>query len=221
MKPEEFDAQFLRWLNEQHAAALKGFEEWTKSMKPMNAAVRAKQWDEVLKAAPKLLACYPEYVEAGNAYEALAEARLAGGDKRGASEALSGYARQGGRDPAVLKKLAGLQSELNDPAAAEATLRRLLWIYPVKDEDLHRQLAVLRGRLGRWPDAVEEWRAVLESAPADKASAYYELALAYRRTNRLEEARDAVLSALEEAPGYRAAQKLLLELNPPAAQERK
>lgn len=221
MKPEEFDAQFLKWLDEQHAVPLKAFEEWTKSMKPMNAAVKAKQWDEVLKAAPKLISEYPEYVEAGNPYEALAEARLAGGDKRGAAEALSGYAKQGGRDPVVLKKLAGLQRELNDTGGAEATLQRLLWIYPVKDEDLHRQLATLRGQLGRWPAAVDEWRAVLESKPIDKASAYYELAMAYRHTNRLDDARDAVLSALEEAPGYRPAQKLLLELNQPATQERK
>lgn len=217
----EFDAAFLKWLEEQHAAPLKAFEEWSKAMKALNAAVKAKRWDVVLETAPKLLAGYAEYVEAGNAYEALAAARLAREDKRGATDILADYARQGGRDPAVLKRLAALQTELQEPAAAEATLRRLLWIYPVKDEDLHRQLGSLRGRLGQWAGAVEEWRAVLESKPIDRASAHYELAVAYRNTNRLEEARVAVLSALEEAPGYRPAQKLLLELNQPAAQERK
>lgn len=221
IKPEEFDAQFLKWLDEQQAVPLKAFEEWTKAMKPLNAAVKAKRWDQVLETAPKMVAEYPEYVEAGSAYEALAEAKLAKEDKRGGLAALDGYARQGGRDPVVLKKLAGLQKELNQPAAAEATLRRLLWIYPVKDEDLHRQLATLRGQLGRWPAAVEEWRAVLESKPIDKASAQYELAVAYRHTNRLDEARDAVLAALEEAPGYRPAQKLLLELNQPIPERKK
>lgn len=221
IKPEQFDAEFLKWLAEQHATPLKAFDEWSKGLKPLNAAVKAKRWDEVLETAPKLIAQYPEYVEAGSAYEALGEARLAKEDKPGALAAFNGYARQGGRDPVVLKKLAGLQREMNDPAAAEATLRRLLWIYPVQDEDLHRQLATLRGQLGQWPAAVEEWRAVLASKPIDKASAHYELALACRHANRLDEARDAVLEALEAAPGYRPAQKLLLELSQTPTQERK
>lgn len=218
MKPEEFDKQFLAWLEEQHAAPVQSFETWSKALRPLNEAVKAKRWDEVAASAPKLIAGYPDYVEAGNPYEALAEARLAANDKRGGAEALLQYARQGGRDPVTLKKLAALQEELGDLAAAEATLSRVLWIYPVKDEELHRRLGLLRGKLGRWPAAAAEWRAVLESKPIDKASAWYELAVANKNSQRLDDARDAVLAALEEAPGYRPAQKLLLELNQPQKQ---
>jgi Flp pilus assembly protein TadD len=213
VKTEEFDKQFLAWLEQQHAAAIGSFEGWMKALKPLNEAVKAKRWEEVGAAAPKLIREYPEYVEAGNAYEALAAARQAGGDKQGAAAALLQYARQGGRDPVVLKQLAKWQEELGDSAGSEATLTRILWIYPVKDEELHRSLGELRGKLGRWPEAAQEWRAVLESKPIDRASAWYNLAVANRNSQRLDEARDAVLSALEEAPGYRPAQKLLLELN--------
>ena len=41
----------------------------------------------------------------------------------------------------------------------------------------------------------------------------YELARALQATHHLDEARDEVLSALEAAPGFKPAQKLLLELN--------
>ncbi len=213
VKPGEFDRDFIAWLEKAHAKEMASFEAWMKALKPLNEAVKAKRWAEVEEAAPKRISEYPEYVEAGNAYEALAAARLAKEDKEGAAEALLKYAREGGRSPQVLKQLAGLQEELGDAAAAEATLTRVLWIYPVKDEELHRKLGTLRGTLGRWPEAAAEWRAVLESKPIDKASAWYGLAVASKNAQRPEEAKDAVLAALEEAPGYRPAQKLLIELS--------
>jgi hypothetical protein len=55
---------------------------------------------------------------------------------------------------------------------------------------------------------------VLALGPSDVAAAHYHLARACRAARRLEEAREHVLAALEAAPGYRPAQKLLLELNP-------
>jgi len=214
MKPEQFDKEFLEWLNQRHEQPLKNFETWSKAMKPLNEAVKNKSWDDVLGTAPKLITEYPDYVEAGNAYEALAEARIAKGDSSGACAVLEGYARHGGRDPVVLKKLASMyESNGNNKAAAERTLRRILWIYPVRDEELHRKLGALRASLGLWEGSAEEWNAVLESRTVDRAGAHYEIARAYRNMNRMDDARDAVLAALEEAPGYRPAQKLLLELN--------
>jgi hypothetical protein len=38
------------------------------------------------------------------------------------------------------------------------------------------------------------------------------LAEAYRKANRIDQARDEVLLALEAAPGFKPAQKLLLEI---------
>jgi len=213
LKPEDFDKQFLEWLGEQHKATLARFEEWSKDMKPMNAAVKAQQWDEVLKLAPRLRDEYPEYVEAGNHYEALASVYLAKGEKAKAIAELERYARIGGRDPVTLKKLAGLQEEAGNHKAAEETLRRILYIYPTKDEELHRKLATLRAGLKQWEGSAEEWRAVVAMKTVDPASANYELARAYKELRKLDDARDAVLASLEAAPGYRPAQKLLLELN--------
>ena len=60
--------------------------------------------------------------------------------------------------------------------------------------------------------AIREYRAALAEKPIDLAASHYNLARAYRRANRPDVARDELLAALEEAPGFRPAQKLLLEI---------
>jgi tetratricopeptide (TPR) repeat protein len=212
-KPEEFDTEFLAWLDTQHKTSVERFEAWSKAMKPLNEARKAKRWDEVLRDGPKLRDDYVEYVEAGSVYEALADAYEATGDKAAAMAELSRYLRTGGRDPLLIKRLAALQEESGNRQPAEATLRRLLWIYPVKDEELHRKLGTLRATLGDWHGSAEEWRAVIAIQTPDPASANYELARAYKELQQFDNAKDALLSALETAPGYRPAQRLLLELN--------
>lgn len=217
---KDFDSEFLAWLREQHRTPLENFDRWTKEMKQLHETRRAGRWQQTRQLAESVIAAFPEYVDAGNGYEALAEACTATGDARCAEQALTRYMNQGGRNPEALKKLARMLEEAGRAEQAEAVLARLLWIYPVKDEELHRSLARLREKLGRWEGAAEEWRAVLASGTVDSASAWYGVALASSRLGRAAEAREAVLAALEQAPGYRPAQRLLLELTR-AEQERK
>jgi len=54
---------------------------------------------------------------------------------------------------------------------------------------------------------------VLALKPVDPAGTHYRLAKAYQAVHKNDDAMDEVLSSLEIAPGYRDAQKLLLELN--------
>jgi Flp pilus assembly protein TadD len=61
--------------------------------------------------------------------------------------------------------------------------------------------------------AVREFRALVAMPPVDPAGAHYELARALKQANRTDEAKDEVLSALEAAPNFKPAQRLLLELN--------
>ncbi len=86
---------------------------------------------------------YPEYIGDANAYEFVAAADLAKGDKKAAAAVLTEYEKIGGDDPAILKKLASLEEELGQPKEAAATLDRINYIYPVHDEDLHRHLGDL------------------------------------------------------------------------------
>jgi cellulose synthase operon protein C len=65
---------------------------------------------------------------------------------------------------------------------------------------------------GNYAGAVREYTAVLALNPLDKASAEFELAQAYFAAGQKDKAEESVLLALETAPGFRPAQKLLLQI---------
>lgn len=213
MKPEQFDREFAEWLEKEHAATLAGFGEFRKGIKPFNEAVKAKEWDVVLEQGKKLKPLFKEFVQPGSVYEGLAEAYAEKGDKEAASRELFEYVKQGGREPETLKRLAAIEAELGRKKRAEEVLARLLWIYPVADQQLHQRLGELRAEAGEWSGAAEEFGAVVALKPADPAVAHYNLARAFNAMQRWDAAEEQVLMALEQAPGYRPAQKLLLELS--------
>ena len=62
------------------------------------------------------------------------------------------------------------------------------------------------------PGAIREYAAVVALHPLDKAGAQYNLARAYFAAGQQDKAEENVLAALEAAPGYRPAQKLLLQI---------
>lgn len=213
MQPGEFDAQFLAWLEQQHAASLKGYRDYLKRAPEAAKALREKRHDDAIRLGTELKPLYPDFVEKGNVYETLAQAYLAKDDKAAAARELREYVARGGREPETLKRLAALEVEFGRAREARAVLERVLWIYPVKDEELHKRLGDLRAEAGDWNGAAEEYAAVVALKPADPASAHYDLARAYHALNRDDEAEEHVLEALEQAPGFRPAQKLLLEIN--------
>jgi len=144
-------------------------------------------------------------------YEFLADAELIKGNKQAAADALTAYQTMGGESPTALKKLASLEEDLGHPKDAAATLERINYIYP-EDEALHRKLGQLWLAQGNNAGAVREFGAVIAMKPLDAASAEYELAQAYLAEGDKSKAEESVMDALETAPGYKPAQKLLLEI---------
>lgn len=213
MEAEKFDEEFLAWLDGQVGTTVKGFEEWSKRLRAIAANVKKKEWDEVIREGLEIRDIYPEYVEAANVYEFLSEAYLAKGDKASAMTELERWAKAGGRNPETLKKLADMQEEAGKIREAAGTLHRINYIYPVQSEDVHRRLGDLWTKLGNMEGAVLEYRAVVASRPIDPAAAHFQLAGAYRQLNKMDEAQEHLFLALEAAPGYRPAQRMLLELN--------
>lgn len=213
LKPEDFDEQFFAWLEEQHGTSVRGYKEYLKRAPEVTKARMEKRHEEALKIAGEIKPLYPDYVDKGNVYEARALSFLALNDKASAVKELQEYVKRGGRNPESLKKLAELEGELGRPAEARAALERLLWIYPVKDEPLHKKLGDLRAGAGDWAGAAEEYAAVVALTPTDPATAHYDLARAHFALKRVPEAEEHVLHSLEHAPGFRPAQKLLLEIN--------
>jgi Flp pilus assembly protein TadD len=142
----------------------------------------------------------------------MATADKALGDAKAEAAILAQYEHAGGQSPDVLKQLAALEAAAGDNAGAIRTLERINYIYPVKNEDLHHRLGDLLYAQKDYDGAIREFNALAASNPVDKAGAEFELAQAYYAAGQKDKARDSVLSALEIAPDYRPAQKLLLEI---------
>ena len=209
---EQFDRQYLAWIDQKYGAEAAHFDEWKDKLKALVASAEQKQYDTVLQQGPAVIAMYPEYVDDANAYELVADADKARGDAKSEAAILTAYEHAGGQMPDDLKRLATLQEAAGQPAEAAATLERLNYIYPVKDEDLHRRLGDLLYAQKQYEGAIREYNVLAASNPVDKAGAQFDLAQAYFAAGQRDKAEDSVLGALETAPGFRPAQKLLLEL---------
>ena len=213
LSPQEFDKQYLAWIDKQYGAEAAHFDEWRTKLRELVAAEERHDYLTVLKELPAVLQLYPEYVDDANAYVLMAAADKAlGGDTKTEAEILTQYEHAGGQSPDALNQLATLQEAAGDNAGAIRTLDRINYIYPVKNEDLHHRLGDLLYAHKDYDGAIREFNALAASNPVDKAGAEFELAQAYYAAGQKDKAQDSVLSALEIAPDYRPAQKLLLEI---------
>jgi tetratricopeptide (TPR) repeat protein len=214
MEPAEFDKQFTAMIEAETKKSVDNFAQWTDDVKTIAAAAKASDYDTVIKLGTRARDLFPDYVEAGSVYEFLAKAYLAKGNKPAAIDELQRYMKAGGRDPSTLKTLADdLAAEGNKKEAA-AVLERVNYIYPM-DGAQHQQLGLLLLDLNNNAGAIREFQAVLARDPIDPAQAHFNLARAYNQNHQVEQAKDELLSSLEAAPGFRPAQKLLLELSGP------
>ena len=151
---------------------------------------------------------YPEYVDEANVYVLMADAAKAKGDAKSEAAILTSYEHEGGQMPAVLKRLAALEEVAGQPAEAAATLERVNYIYPVKDEDLHRRLGDLLFAGKQYEGAIREYSARVASNPVDKAGAEFNLAQAYFAAGQKDKAQEIVLAALETAPATAGAKTI-------------
>ena len=212
LSPEEFDKQFIPWVEAQTKTTVDGIDQWVKDMKTMNEDVKNKDWGAVVKMGPAVRDVYPDYVEAGSAYEALYDAYMAQNDKAKAMAELKRYSDIGGRDPQLLDVLSQMQIDAGDKRAAKVTLERINEIY-LRDDKAHQKLGDIDMELGDAKGAAREYAAVVALKPVDPAGAHFQLAKALAADHRTAEAKDEVLSALETAPDYKPALKLLLDLS--------
>jgi len=211
MSAEEFDKQFMEWLHDDIGKVVDNFDQWRMHLKQLVELDKEKKYDEVLKEGEEVRRLYPQYVYDANAYEFMAAADLAKDDKKAAAAILTDYEKMGGRNPGALKQLASVEKDLGQPKESAATLDRINNVYPM-NEDLHRQLGDLWFAQNNYKGAIREYGAVVAMHPLDKASAQFNLAQAYLADGQRDKAETNVLAALEAAPDFRPAQKLLLQL---------
>ena len=208
---EEFDKQYAAWLDKKYGATVKNFDAWRTQLRALVETEKAGKSEQVITDGTAVIALYPGYVGDANAYEMVADAQVAKGNKEGAAKTLTAYANEGGENPDALKKLASVDEQLGFDKEAAATLDSLNFIYP-EDELLHTKLGDLWLAAGNSAGAVREYTAGLALNPLDRAAAEFNVAKAYVAAGDKAKAEESVLASLEAAPGYRPAQKLLLEL---------
>jgi cellulose synthase operon protein C len=214
IEPEEFDKRFIAFVEADTKTTVDHFDQWREGLKEVAAMAKAKDWDGVIKQGTAIRDWYTDYVEAGSVYEFLAQAYAAKNDKPAALAELERYAKIGGRNPETIKTLATYLEEAGRKKDAAAALDRLNYIY-LMDTEAHQRLGALWLDLGNNAGAVREFQAVLARSPIDPAAAHYNLARALHQNHQDEQAKDQLVDALETAPGFRPAQRLLLDLSGP------
>ena len=212
IEPADFDKQFFAFVEADTKNVMDHFDEWKKTLKSMVEMSATKDWDTVIKEGTRIRDMYPDYVEEHSVYEILASAYTAKGNKAAAIAELQRYEKIGGRNPESLKLLAKNLEESGRTAEAADALNRLNFIYPM-DAAAHRSLGGLWLVQGNVKGAIREYQAVLARNPLDQAQAHFDLAKAYQANHQIELAKEELLASLEAAPGFRPAQKLLLELS--------
>ncbi|HEX7071444.1 MAG TPA: tetratricopeptide repeat protein, partial [Rhodothermales bacterium] len=163
------------------------------------------------RAYEAALRAFPEYAGPENAYLGLAEVYHATNRPDARIDMLRRYLDIAEHDVAVALELAELLESRGDAAAATALRERSLYVAPY-DAAVRTALADGYERDGAFDRAVLHRRAVVALNPPDRAGAQYRLAMSLFESGRRDEARRAVLMALEMAPGYREAQRLLLQI---------
>lgn len=153
----------------------------------------------------------PFWTRPGNAYEGLAAIYRQTGDEKRLVEILEAYLAVTEYGSAEARELAKLyRSRGNLQGAAE------LWVRSFDsdpyDVQARRSLGELYLEFGDGAAAAGEFKAALALDPVDLAKIHFDLARSYVLCEDYPAAKRAVLMALEEAPGFRDAQRLLLDL---------
>ncbi|MDA0282825.1 MAG: hypothetical protein O3B86_05675, partial [Planctomycetota bacterium] len=169
------------------------------------------KWKDAEPTLQQLIHIYPAYIGGDNAYE-----RLAGiyqkldrpADERRVLEQFTLISDD--TVPANLRLLE-LQTAASDWTALEQTARRLFAIDPLLRQS-HSALAVVGEKLDRPALASRALSRLLLLDPDDPADIHYRLAQTLYSQGQLDEAKRQTLMALEEAPRFRDAHRLLLKI---------
>ena len=232
---ERFDRTFSAWLDRKFATQLAALAPHGEGMvaQPSPAAVLARAGSnpgdfrlqlragqllvrdgrarEAVPFLERAKALFPEYAEADGPYYLLARLARERGDLRAAERELAAMTTRNERSYDAHRELADVRLALGDSTGALRAFDALMFVDPT-DPDAHGRLAELADALGEVALSVREWRVLVALDPADPVTAYYRLARAELAAGNRAGARQAVLRALERAPGFEPALELLLEL---------
>ena len=206
-----FDREFDTYLDLKHGSIIASLDEWQEAQSEAARAMGTSDWDALQAAAEKLIELHPGYVEPDSPYLMLAKAFEETERDDDMVSALRTFHESGGYEPGALKKYAQLLEDRGDTAGAITVLTTVAMVQPL-DNELHARLGELYLATEQAEDALQSFEIVLAQGAYDKANAYFQVAKAHRALGNGTETKNNLLLALDVAPGYRDAQRLLLEV---------
>ena len=198
-------AQLVSWADERP-------DDFIAQLSAGRALFRAKDKQRARAYLARASRLFPDYAEADGPHWLLAQIHRDSGDAAGAIQELE---RQVGLNENHLEAhllLADLLEQKKRSTRAAAVLEAAIYIDPFSSE-LHERIARLAEATDRPERAVVARQTLVDLDPVDLPEAFYRLALAKRNAGDGAGARLAVLRALELAPRFQRAQRLLLELH--------
>ena len=211
MTPEAFDERFAAYVTAELGGVVEHLEQWELDQRAAYEKFGHGEWSAAAEHAERAIALFPDYVDENSAYVVLARAQQEAGDRAAARETLREYHKRGGYDPGALLQLARWLDTDGEQAEAIEVLGDMLLVAPL-GEDVHAELGDRLLASGRAAEALAEYEILFAMEPHDQAAAHLKLAKAYNALENATLAREHLLYALEIAPNYREAQKMLLEM---------
>jgi tetratricopeptide (TPR) repeat protein len=203
--PVEADSMTVKAWLEKHPKSFWGMKRFGARL------VLEGKWTEAKDILEKLKAVYPEYVGPENAYLLLATVYRRLSDSIAERMILEELAmRDGDAIPAYLR-LMELADAGSDWRVLGENARRMLAVNPLIAAPF-RGLARASEKLGARDEAVGAYRSLSLLDDTDPAGVHYHLASLLRESGKPREARRETLKSLEQAPRFREAHELLLEL---------
>ncbi|HVS52756.1 MAG TPA: tetratricopeptide repeat protein [Opitutaceae bacterium] len=174
-------------------------------------AVEDQNWAKARAPLQRLVELYPRQKGPETAYRPLVTALHALGDAAAERRALNAWAAVDDEAPEAYLRLMELAAAEQDWPTVKQNVERYLAVNPLVAPP-YRYLAQASAATHDASDAVVAWRTLLQLDPPDPSGAHYQLATLLHQRGEDGEAKRHVLLALEEAPRFREALHLLLEL---------
>jgi tetratricopeptide (TPR) repeat protein len=186
-------------------------DNYTALLDKARKLVEARKWKESKEPLQRLIELYPDQHNEDSAYMMLSKVHK----ELGESE----------EELAMLKKVAELSADATDAYARliQIGIERNDWPFVIENAARyeavnplsplpHRAAAEAHEALGAGPAAIKDYQTLLALDPNDSTDIHFRLARLFHK-ERKPEARRHVLLALEEAPRFREALQLLVEIN--------
>ncbi|MGV3531062.1 MAG: peptidase MA family metallohydrolase, partial [Chthoniobacteraceae bacterium] len=186
-------------------------ENYSALMEEGRHLLEERQWEAAKAPLRKLIELYPNQHEGQSAYTLLAMAHRELGETDEELAVLKQVADLSSEAPEAYARLMELSAERKDWAGVSTYAEQYEAVDPLSPLS-HRYAGQAMETLGQVDGAIERYRTLLSLNPVNPSDTHFRLARLLRQGGKSGEARRHVLQALEEAPRFREALDLLLQM---------